>query len=314
MNRSIGLIALTLCVTHTLALGPARAAAQDAAEEQPADGEGEGEDARTLFMRGQSAYSQGDYDAAIASWTRAYELDPRPLLQFNLSQAYERLGRIEDAIRALELYLERADPSDEHQADARARVSSLRERLSRTSLRIVGGPEGATITVDGEDRGRTPRPDPIQVSPGSHRIVVTAPGQTTFNSTVVVPAGQSVDVPVEMSAAVATGGGGGEPPVVPILLFSVAGATLIAGAVMGGVALADAGNAPGRTSPEADAARGLALGADILLGISAASAAVALIVLLVSGSGGGESEEPARISVAPWAAPTGGGAVLEGRF
>ncbi|UJR83729.1 tetratricopeptide repeat protein [Sandaracinus amylolyticus] len=276
------------------------------------------EDARTLFQRGQTAYSQGDYDAAIEQWTRAYELDPRPLLQFNLSQAYERLGRLEDAIRALELYLERADPNDEHQSDARARVSALRERVGRTSVRVTGGPEGATILVDGEDRGRTPRPDPIQVPPGSHRIAVRAQGYSEFTSTVVVPAGQSVDVTVEMQ--VASGGGaqvaegGGELPVVPIILFSAGGAALIAGAIMGGIALSDAENAPGRDSPEADAARGLALGADITMGAGVALAAAGLIVLLVSDSGGGEERQPERISLAPWGGSSGGGVAVAGSF
>lgn len=305
MNRSI--IGIALALGLALALDPVRACAQEEAAAAA-----EGDDARTLFGRGQTAYSQGDYDGAIAQWTRAYEMDPRPLLQFNLSQAYERLGRLEDAITALELYLERADPTDEHQADARARLAAQRERMRRTSLRIVGGPEGATITVDGEDRGRTPRPDPIQVTPGSHRIVVRAAGHADFNSTVVVPAGQAVDVPVEMTAATASAGGG-EAPIVPIVLFSVGGAALIAGAVMGGVALSDAGNAPGRTSPEADAARGLALGADITMAIGVAAAAAGLIVLLVSDSGG-ESQEPERISLAPWAAPTGGGITAQGSF
>ncbi|MDQ3030974.1 MAG: hypothetical protein M3Y87_01035, partial [Myxococcota bacterium] len=72
-------------------------------------------------------------------------------------------------------------------------------------------------------------------------------------------------------------------------------------------------SAPGRTSPEADAARGLALGADITMGIGIAAAAAGLIVLLVSDSGDGE-REPERVSLAPWAAPTGGGISAQGRF
>lgn len=276
------------------------------------------EDARTLFQRGQTAYSQGDYEAAIEQWTRAYELDARPLLQFNLSQAFERLGRLEDAIAAVERYLEHADPDDEHQADARARLSALRERLARTSVRIVGGPEGATILIDGEDRGRTPRPDPIPVAPGSHRIVLRAEGYHELVSSVVIPAGQAIEVPVEMrpittgSAAAATGGGD-ELPVVPIILFSAGGAAVIAGAVMGGVALGDAESAPGRDSAQADAARGLALGADITMGAGVALAAAGLIVLLVSDSSGGE-QETAGVSLAPWGGTSGGGVVMSGSF
>ena len=302
MTRSVIALVAALCV----ALAPVGGAhAQEA----------EAEDARTLFQRGQTAYSQGDYDTAIAQWTRAYEIDARPLLQFNLSQAYERLGRLGDAIAALELYLERAAPEDEHQADARARLSSLRERVGRTSVRVVGGPEGATILIDGEDRGRTPRPDAIQVAPGSHRVVVRREGYQEFTSSVVVPAGQSVDVSVEMAAAQAAAAtqGDDELPLVPIILFSAGGAALIAGAVMGGVALSDAESAPGRDSPQADSARGLALGADITMGAGVALAAAGLIVLLVSDSGSGE-QRVERVSVAPWGGTSGGGVAIAGTF
>ncbi len=270
-------------------------------------------DARTLFQRGQTAYAQGDYDSAIEQWSRAYELDPRPLLQFNLSQAHERLGQLPEAITALERYLDSADPNDEHQADARARLSALRERLGRTSIRVVGGPEGATITIDDEDRGRTPRPDPIAIAPGSHRVVVRAAGYEEFTSTVVVSAGQSVEVPVSMAAVASADSSSDELPVVPIVLFSAGGAALIAGAVMGGVALSDAQNVTSRTSSEADAARGLALAADITMGVGVAAAAVGLIVLLVSDSGG--SEQPSEtVSIVPWGTTAGFGVTARTRF
>lgn len=271
-----------------------------------------GGDARTMFQRGQTAYAQGDYDTAIDQWSRAYELDPRPLLQFNLSQAHERLGNLPLAIAALERYLEGADANDEHQADARARLSALRERLGRTSIHVVGGPEGAILTIDDEDRGRTPRPDPIAVSPGSHRVVVRAPGYEEFTSTVAVSAGQSVEVAVSMAAIATAEETSGELPIVPIILFSTGGAALIAGAVMGGIALSDAQNAPSRTSPEADAARGLALGADITMGIGVAAAAAGLIVLLVSDSG--SSEQPEAVSVVPWGSEHSFGVAARARF
>ena len=49
-------------------------------------------DAREAFRRGQAAYSAGNYDQAVREWQGAYKVDPRPLIQFNLSQAYERMG------------------------------------------------------------------------------------------------------------------------------------------------------------------------------------------------------------------------------
>src|SRR5688572_8796029 len=166
MTRVIAYFAAALLV-----LGAGTAAAQ--------------QDARTLFARGETAYNQGDYESAIRDWNAAYQLSPRPLIQYNLSQAFERLGRLDDARIALETYISQAEPSDTHQADARARLAAIRERLNRTGLHITGGAEGATILVDGQDRGRLPRPDPIQISPGTHQIEVRREGYDTFRATVV---------------------------------------------------------------------------------------------------------------------------------
>ncbi len=115
--------------------------------------------AREHFARGTTAFQQGDNDAAITEWNAAYAEDPRPLIQYNLSQAFERAGRLPEAITALDTYLQHAEANDPNQPDARARIVSLRERISHTSVRIVGGPENATILIDDEDKGRTPRPD-----------------------------------------------------------------------------------------------------------------------------------------------------------
>jgi hypothetical protein len=291
----------------TLLFSPLAAHAQDGGAVPPASAETGG--ARELFQRGQVAYAQGDYDLALELWTEAYGLDARPLLQWNISQACERLGRLEEAAAALELYLANADPADEHQADARARLGALRERIAATGILFRGGPEGATLTIDGADAGRLPRPDPIRVSAGSHDIVVSAPGYEPFRSTVGVPAGDQVEVEVSMAGA----GGGSAPPIAGIVLFGVAGVSTITAAVLGGVALGQAGSAPASTGPEADSARGLALGADVLFGIGAASAIAAVIATVVELSGS-SSSEAAALDVVPVASATEGGLVVRGSF
>ena len=136
LARSGSLFALVLLFV------PLSAQAQEDAAGMAAESGG---GARELFMRGQVAYSQGDYETSLELWRQAYALDPRPLLQWNISQACERLGQLQEAADALELYLAGADPSDEHQADARARLAALRERLASTGILLRGGPDGAVI-------------------------------------------------------------------------------------------------------------------------------------------------------------------------
>jgi len=291
LGRRPGLaLALALAITPTWA---ASAFAQDA-------------DARARFQRGEAAYHQGDYETAIREWTAAYEADPRPLLQYNLAQAYERLGRLPEAVQAYDRYMATASADDERRPDAQARLAALRARLGRTAVRIQGGPEGASIRVDGTDWGRTPRPDPIALAPGAHRIELRLSGYRDFVSTVVVPAGDVVDVPVEMVAD-DTGGGapagpsdGGGVPILPIVLMASGGGAVVIGSILGVLALGAASDAPTSDSPEADSARALALGADIAIGLGVIAAGVGVALLLIRPRA--EERDPS-VAIAPEVGP-----------
>jgi tetratricopeptide (TPR) repeat protein len=279
------------------------------------------QDARTLFQRGQAAYETGDYAAAIEAWDQAYALDPRPLLQYNLAQAHERLGDLPQAVAAYRRFLENAPPDGPNVPTARARLASLEQRLASTGIRLTGGVEGAVILVDGEDRGRLPRPDPLPVSAGSHRVVVRAPGHRDFVSNVVVSGGQVLDIAVEMSAEAgaegasadaSSGGGGGVSPV-GIALVAAGGAALVAGAVTGGLAVSSASSAQAHDDDDARSARTLAIATDVLVPVGVAAAAVGVVLMLVLDEGGAE-ERAEGVRVLPWADARGGGAAVEGRF
>jgi len=160
-----------------------------------------GNGARESFRRGEDAYSSGNYEMAISAWNDAYSLDPRPRIQFNLSQAYERLGQLPEAEAALVKFLEKGDPEDPTYEDAKDRLAALRQRLAGTGIVVQGGSEGGLILLDQTDWGRTPRPDRIGVSPGSHTLIVRWPGQPEFRSDVFVPAGQVVEVTLPTAGA-----------------------------------------------------------------------------------------------------------------
>jgi hypothetical protein len=161
------------------------------------------EGAREAFRRGEAAYSAGNYDVAIREWNSAYQSDPRPRIQFNLSQAYERMGQLESAIQALETFLNSGDPDDPTYSDANARLLALRQRLASTGVVVNGGADGGQILIDDKDWGRTPRPDKIAIAPGNHALTVRWPDGREFRTSVFVPAGQVAEVlvPTEVGAA-----------------------------------------------------------------------------------------------------------------
>lgn len=289
------------CAVVVMALAAAPASAQDA---------------RELFLEGRSAYDAGDYDAAVAAWTQAYELDARPLLQFNLAQAYERLGRLSEAVTAYRLFLDGTEPDAADVPMARARIAQLEQRLGNTAIVLVGGPEGAAIFIDGQDRGRLPRPDPIRVEPGSHRVEIRATGYATFSSTVAVSAGQQAEVAVEMTE---TSGGGGpvrdtterSGGISPIGLAVAGGgaALLIVGGVTGGLALGAANGAESSEGSDADRARTLALVSDITLIAGGVAAVTGVVLMFVLGK-----KTDRATAVAPVVGPGLVGIGAHGRF
>ena len=169
------------------------------------------ESAREAFRRGEAAYSAGNYEVAIREWNNAYTSDPRPRIQFNLSQAYERMGQLENAIHALETFLNSGDPDDPTYSDANARLLALRQRLASTGVIVKGGADGGQILVDDKDWGRTPRPDKITVAPGNHALTVRWPDGREYRTTVFVPAGQVAEVQVAGEASPA-----GQPAAGPV--------------------------------------------------------------------------------------------------
>lgn len=84
--------------------------------------------ARELYLEGDRHYQEGRYEQAVSAFQESYRLSGRPLLLFNLANAYERLARYREALDSLQAYLPHA-PFHE-QAQVRARIASLEQRAA----------------------------------------------------------------------------------------------------------------------------------------------------------------------------------------
>jgi tetratricopeptide (TPR) repeat protein len=107
-----------LLILGALVMGVPRASAQSSDEQ-----------ARDLFQRGDSAYVEGRYEAALGLFQEAYQLSQRPRLLFNIANTLERLGRVPDAIEALRRYLPEATETERPVVERR--IASMEERESR---------------------------------------------------------------------------------------------------------------------------------------------------------------------------------------
>lgn len=92
--------------------------------------------AKELYDNGAILYEEGEYEQAIVAWQAAYELSQEPLLYYNIANAYERLGRYDEAIDALAQYRAFA-PSGERDALDR-RLRNLEKRRDEVASGSTG--------------------------------------------------------------------------------------------------------------------------------------------------------------------------------
>lgn len=287
--------------------------------------------AREAFDQGVAAFRRGRYELAIEAWNDSFRLESNADVKFNLAQAHERLGHFVEARDAYEYFLAHGRGDAETFTEARIHIDALSERIASTSIRLVGGGEGGTVTVDGTPRGNTPREEPIRVAPGQHRVVVSRPGVADVVVNVTVTAGATIEIELNQDSPVIRDNvlavqtapePGREPapqsvaevrassfPIVPVTIMAVGGASAVTGIVLGVLASNAASDAPTSDGPEADSARALALSADIALFGGLAIAATGTVLLFVL-----DDDEEAPVVATPVAAPGFVGASARVRF
>jgi tetratricopeptide (TPR) repeat protein len=95
-------------------------------------------EARSEYDKGTTAYNLGQFDQAVAAFTRAYELDPAPILLFNIAQAHWKKGDRERALFFYRRFLE-ADPGTDQRERVEARIREL-EAAERASQEVAAVP------------------------------------------------------------------------------------------------------------------------------------------------------------------------------
>ena len=227
------------------------------------------DDPRELFLEGQRLYSTGQYEQAIQLWTRSYELSGLVALQYNIAQAYGRLGQVVEEREALARFILAEDSPADLNAIARERLAALDERIARTALIIDGDQEGAEIFVNEEHIGALPIQRPVHVEPGVYRVTGKLEGFAEASANARVAPGEQLRVRLNFEELDLMDEGRRISPIA-WGLWGGGGAVVVTGAILGGLALGKSSGAE-RGSAEASAASNLALAADIAIGVGAAA-------------------------------------------
>ena len=125
--------------------------------------------AAELFTKGAEAYRRGEFQEAVTLLIEARSLDPSPVLLYNLGRAYEDLGDTDAAIATFTRYLEE-DPKAADKGAIEQRIATLtRQREARLSLEKQRDAERARADQEKADRERQQR-EAANVPPPSRSV------------------------------------------------------------------------------------------------------------------------------------------------
>ncbi|MCU0662415.1 MAG: PEGA domain-containing protein [Myxococcota bacterium] len=286
-------------------------------------------EARTQYRQGIELYEAGQFEQASVAFERAYELRPSFKILWNLAQAENELGHFAAARIAYSRYLE--EGGSEVPADRRKEALAELERLAALvgSLAVEGGKDGASLFVDGRNRGVLPLESPLLLDLGDHEVEIRDEGGEQYREVVRVAGGEMVTLRVadllegpKENAAPESPSQAPNPPRKRLWTWVTLGAGVAAGVVggiLGGVALANKSDIEGRCNgtqclpKDEDAAaqvEGLALCADILFGVAAAGIVTGAVLFFVEGKG----KEDRELIVAPAVTPDSASLLAAWRF
>jgi tetratricopeptide (TPR) repeat protein len=169
--------------------------------------------AAALYREGAGLFKEGRFREAGERFQAAYNLDPSPILLYNLARAAEELGDATTAISHYKAYLARYPQADDRaEVERRIRVlEAVRKTAATGSLALVAAPAGATILVDGAPAPAA-GPDGLRpLNPGQHVVRIVPLDGPPSESTIDVHAGATVTVTYDPEAVPVEAAGAARP-------------------------------------------------------------------------------------------------------
>jgi tetratricopeptide (TPR) repeat protein len=294
---------LGFALALSASLSPLRAHAQGEEGGGAAAGESlEVVQARKHFSQGLKLYKEGDFDAALVQFERAYAVKPNYKVLYNIAQSYFELRQYVEARDSLTRYLK--DGGDAIDAERRATVESDLAELQRriAHLKLTVNVQGASVYVDGKKVGTTPLSQAVDVSEGQRTVAVESADRGTKQRVVRLAGGEelTIDIVFEEPGKLAPAAisSGSAPPPAPsnglgagFWITGIGALALGAGAGVTGYLtlkaerehddnLGKLGVRQGQLDDSRDKAKTLALTTDILAGGAVVFAGIATVLLI----------------------------------
>jgi tetratricopeptide (TPR) repeat protein len=131
-------------------------------------------DAKQHYLNGAKAFEEGDFQRAIDEYRASYNLSRRPLLLYDLGQAYRKIGNNELALHSYQQFLVRSTEGRdlEYRDSATTQVRQLEALIAEQRNVKTAPPDGVTnpepektVKPAAEPPPPVEKPAPIAVKP-----------------------------------------------------------------------------------------------------------------------------------------------------
>lgn len=158
--------------------------------------------ARTLFGQALAEENQERWAQALAKLESVQAIKASPAVRFHIALCEEKLGRLAAALSDYEAarVAARNENSKEVLAMVEEPIARLTAEVPHVTLLLEAPPPGATIQVDGRTLAAVGFGVAIPLDPGTHQIVVSAPGRVAFAHTVVLRPRSDVGLQIALLA------------------------------------------------------------------------------------------------------------------
>lgn len=160
------------------------------------------EDARARFARGLEKFEQGSYVEALADFQASRAVLENKSAARNAALCLMRLERYDEALDTFEELLALPTLTEDERREAATMISDLSKRVGAID---VIGTDGATVVVDGRERGTLPLAHPLRATAGTHVVRVIRAGFAPFESRVDVEAGRRRQVSASLAPLARSG-------------------------------------------------------------------------------------------------------------
>jgi len=159
-------------------------------------------EAKEAFALGTAAYADGEFERALASFRKAYELTSSPDLLYNIAAVSDRLRRDEEAVAAYAGYLE-APPESADREHVESRIAVLRDAIeARERAALDAEIEARRAAVEAAAKVKAERPLTEYVGPGPGPwITIGVSGAALATGAVLLGLGQRDQKEVENAPA-----------------------------------------------------------------------------------------------------------------